>query len=302
MASHLQTQNLKLPLYEANDTPSWLQDWNETMQKLDYYCSTLNSRLYDYVNTLDSINNKLTEDRKILEEALATSKEARDLAVAVSNSLNAIKKRIDNLESSVDERFDNIGNEIISIKNNIQNIYNLIDALNTKVDNAISGGDIAPPFESDITLTPYDIYQVGADYNGSWHYPQQTSNSQNGFTWVCPETTRPVVSMQYGRTYSPVLIKGSDAKPYMLKCSLSFVASYQREQLGDCVLELLVGGSVVHTINATYSNIYNASINVNLNIQQWKDQNVSLRIRTSMSSGDYAYCTCVINQLVISNK
>lgn len=302
MASHLQTQNLKLPLYEANDTPSWLQDWNETMQKLDYYCSTLNSRLYDYVNTLDSINNKLTEDRKILEEALATSKEARDLAVAVNNSLNAINKRIDNLESSVDERFDNIGNEIISIKNNIQNIYNLIAALDTKLDNAISGGDIVAPFTTNLLLLPYTPYIVPANAGGTDYYPEQVSNTANSFHWLCPETRTYAVG-HYGRTYQPVLIKGSTARPCFIKANLSFNAQYKRDTIQGAWLHLMEGNTILHTIEAQFaSDRYSASIAVNLNINQWKDKNVSVRIDTAMGTGDYAHLDCAINQLVISNQ
>lgn len=118
MASHIHTQNLKLPLYEANDTPSWLQDWNETMQKLDYYCSTLNSRLYDYVNTLDSINNKLTEDRKILEEALALSKEAKDITNTFSQTMTNIINQLGNLENKVESNYNEVTNEITKFEGN----------------------------------------------------------------------------------------------------------------------------------------------------------------------------------------
>ena len=182
----------------------------------------------------------------------------------------------------------------------IQYINNKYSELNTKVDNAISGGSLAPPYTLNLLQTPYTVYQVGADYNGSWHYPIDTSNSGNGFSWVCPES-REGYSMAYGRTYNPVTIKGTSSKPYILKANISFSAPYNKEPLGTMSLQFLENNTVVHTINSSRSGNYAASIVTNLNMSSWNNKNIALRIYTGMSGGDYAQCVCSINTLTITN-
>lgn len=109
---HTVTPNLELILYEANDIPSYLQDWNETMTKLDGYLDTLNSRLYDYVTTLSNINKQLTDHKHILDEALKNSEEARDLANAVSSTLKSVVENYENLSEIVQNNYKELTNKV----------------------------------------------------------------------------------------------------------------------------------------------------------------------------------------------
>lgn len=102
---HNYTPNLELILYRAGDIPSYLQDWNESMSKLDEYCSTLNSRLYDYVTTLSNIYNKLEEHDAVLEEALKNATEARNLALSVSKTIQGIIDNYENLSEIVNNNY-----------------------------------------------------------------------------------------------------------------------------------------------------------------------------------------------------
>lgn len=229
-----------------------------------------------------------------------------DAAVGLANAIYDLNVKIDNIVvetlEQVDVKLQGLIDENLQQSLEIQNLQNSLVALNTKVDNAISGGSLAPPFTLNLLQTPYTVYSVGADYNGGWHYPEKASNSSNGFSWLCPEAYKPTVSMQYGRTYNPIEIKGTAAKPYKLKANIAFTAPYQKEALGNMLLEFLQGGTVVHTIQASRSNNYNASIVTELLLSSWNNKSISFRIRTSMASGDYAYCNCTINQLVVTNQ
>lgn len=302
---HFETPNIGLIMYRANDIPSYLQDWNDTMYKLDEYLDIINSRLYEYVTTLANINQQLKEHKLILDEALRTSQEAMQLANSVSKTLESLIHKINDVDIKVNNRIDalevKINNQFTTINNNIQNIYNQIAALDTKLDNAITGGDLIAPSTTNLLLIPYTAYTEAGQTPGGAVYPTEISNSENSFRWTAPET-RTRTTIIYGRTYQPVEIKGSTAKPCYLKANINFSAPYNREQLGDCELKLLENSTVVHSITANFSGKYSANIRTNLNINNWNKKNLSVRIISTMATGDYAICECSINQLTITNQ
>ena len=79
-----ETPNYMLPLYLADDRPSYLGDWNETMNKID---STMKS------NESSSNNN---------EVAIANLKEY------VDNNTTTLNDRMDGIEGDVTNKLNNV--------------------------------------------------------------------------------------------------------------------------------------------------------------------------------------------------
>lgn len=109
---HFETPNLGLIMYRANDIPSYLQDWNDTMAKLDMYNDMLNSRLYDYMTTLSNIYNTLKEHKQILDEALKNSEDAKQLANTVSKTIQSILDNYENLSNIVQNNYEELSQKI----------------------------------------------------------------------------------------------------------------------------------------------------------------------------------------------
>lgn len=109
---HFETPNLGLIMYRANDIPSYLHDWNDTMDKLDMYNDMLNSRLYDYMTTLSNIYNTLKEHKQILDEALKNSEDAKQLANTVSKTIQSILDNYENLSNIVQNNYEELSQKI----------------------------------------------------------------------------------------------------------------------------------------------------------------------------------------------
>lgn len=85
-----QTTNLKLPIYEAQDKPSYLGDWNETMEALDTGYGTVKT-IEKNVDALETSVGKVTESVKENNEAIKT------LETSVSENKTATAKNTEEI-------------------------------------------------------------------------------------------------------------------------------------------------------------------------------------------------------------
>ena len=85
-----QTTNLKLPIYEAQDKPSYLGDWNETMEALDTGYGTVKT-IEKNVDALETTVGKVTESVKENNEAIKT------LETSVSENKTATAKNTEEI-------------------------------------------------------------------------------------------------------------------------------------------------------------------------------------------------------------
>lgn len=157
------TSNYELPLYVGTDKPTYLGDWNETMQKIDTNMKSIDTKgtnaenIANNANTVaqnalekaneaeTSVNDKVDEVRTIAQSAQATANKASiDAQTATTNALNA-QAVAEAAKQSADE-----SSKVLSVANEAKTIAQTADAnanlakssvnnLETSVDDWVSG-------------------------------------------------------------------------------------------------------------------------------------------------------------------
>lgn len=93
MSANSETMNYKLPVFLANDIPSWLTDWNGSMRKIDELIFNANSEIGDLKtkdtqveNTVNGINERLTTVENDLDPTgTGVAKDVATLQTKVNN-------------------------------------------------------------------------------------------------------------------------------------------------------------------------------------------------------------------------
>lgn len=104
MAASRETENLKLPLFDATDKPSWLGDWNGAMGAIDLQAGTV------------------TGD---IGAVTATANAAKTAADAAQASVTALGERVTTAESEIMDATGDISSleaDVQQIRNEIANI------------------------------------------------------------------------------------------------------------------------------------------------------------------------------------
>lgn len=107
------TQNFGLPLFVANDKPSWLVDWNGTMQKLDEVMTEVTETAQTAGQEVTNIESQVQSMQNLVDTLQASVEAAvRDLGqtnatvTEMQNSINTIDATITTLHTYVDDKYE----------------------------------------------------------------------------------------------------------------------------------------------------------------------------------------------------
>ena len=183
-------------------------------------------------------------------------------------------------------------NQIDGLEQYINNKYSELD---TKVNNAISGGDLAAPYTLNLLNTPYtDIgwNPYNAD-NPTWDTKFSTAN-QTSFSGSQPKGTNSYSGAIYRRYGTPIKI----GKKYKLKYNFSGSYLYTYDSKG-LSLQLSEGNTVLQTIKAGGDN-YSFSTSGELDLSLYENKTIYLRF----VMGVYTGCSfsANFNTVTITNR
>lgn len=96
------TQNFGLPLFVANDKPSWLVDWNGTMQKLDEVMTTVTETAQTAGQEVTNIESQVQSMQNLVDTLQASVEAAvRDLG-QTNATVESMRATIAQLDSKID--------------------------------------------------------------------------------------------------------------------------------------------------------------------------------------------------------
>lgn len=93
MSANSETMNYKLPVFLANDIPSWLTDWNGSMRKIDELIFNANSNINDLAtkntqveNTVNGLNDRVSAvENELNPSGTGVAKDVATLQTTVDN-------------------------------------------------------------------------------------------------------------------------------------------------------------------------------------------------------------------------
>lgn len=137
MSANSETMNYKLPVFLANDIPSWLTDWNGSMRKIDELIFNANSNISDLAtkdtqieNTVNGLNSRVS---------------------AVENDLNPNGTGIAKDVSTLDTKVDNHTKQLKELDTVTTNLTTLCGDSTLQTNNKTLTGAVNELFE---TITP----------------------------------------------------------------------------------------------------------------------------------------------------
>lgn len=133
MSATNKTPNMELPIYVAEDKPTYLGDWNSTMSKID---------------------TTVTATRNVADSAMETASNASNGVATNTESIGALQTDVQLVKSNqtaVNEHLTDIDNSITAL-----------DAKATKTTSQLNSGDIAFQFGVDSNGN-YGYIKAGAD-------------------------------------------------------------------------------------------------------------------------------------------
>lgn len=188
--------------------------------------------------------------------------------------------------------------QITQLYSDIQDLQNGLSALDTRVTNAINGGDLAAPFEMNFLITPYSNSITNVE--NSVTLDANTANKLQYTAYATYNNETGDYDAKVTRTYSTA-VKIPDNKCILTFSGSCLVRSGYAEHIDNNLkVEVLnsAGSKLMETsaINST------ANTTVQLSLASLKGQTVKLRV--SMMSDGYPWRPrgFVISKLSISNK
>ena len=133
MSATNKTPNMELPIYVAEDKPTYLGDWNSTMSKID---------------------TTVTSARNVADSAMQTASNASNGVATNTESIGALQtdvQLVKSNQSAINEHLTDIDNSITAL-----------DAKATKTASQLKSGDIAFQFGVDSNGN-YGYIKAGAD-------------------------------------------------------------------------------------------------------------------------------------------
>lgn len=209
------------------------------------------------------------------------------LSVYITTPFGEAPRRKDTY--SVSHNFSHVKSGLYS---DIQDLQNGLAALDTRVTNAITGGDLAAPYTLNFLNTPYT--NVGAN-------PYSDPDYKTIFTTSTPTAwaaTQPKGSSGYSATvYRKYQTTVKIGKNYKLK--YNFSGTYSDAMGEGLSLLLCEGGTVLQKIKASGSgNTHTASGELDLSLYVGKTVNIKFMVVTWTGYGFSA----AFNTLSITNK
>lgn len=107
MSANSETMNYKLPVFLANDVPSWLTDWNGSMRKIDELIFNANSNISDLE----------TKDTQI------------------ENTVNGLNDRVSSVENDLNPSGTGVAKDVASLQTTVDNHTNQLTELDTVTTN-----------------------------------------------------------------------------------------------------------------------------------------------------------------------
>ena len=188
--------------------------------------------------------------------------------------------------------------QITQVYSDIQDLQNGLSALDTRVTNAINGGDLAAPFEMNFLITPYSNSITNVE--NSVTLDANTANKLQYTAYATYNNETGDYDAKVTRTYNTA-VKIPDNKCILTFSGSCLVRSGYGEHIDNNLkVEVLnsAGSKLMETsaINST------ANTTVQLSLASLKGQTVKLRV--SMMSDGYPWRPrgFVISKLSISNK
>lgn len=194
MSANSETMNYKLPVFLANDIPSWLTDWNGSMRKIDELIFNANSNISDLQtkdtqteNTVNGINERLTNVENVLDPSkTGIAKDVATLETTVTNHT----KQLTELDTVTTNLTTLCGDDTLkttskTLTGGINNLFDALDTFKTKtignnttttLSNTAKNLRIALKFTNDhievqvknIESAAQDIRNVVVTLSGAW--------------------------------------------------------------------------------------------------------------------------------------
>lgn len=125
-----QTPNYDLPLYLADDRPSYLGDWNETM-------NTIDKGMNDNKNGISDANTSISNLKTYVDNT------TEQLESTLTESMNNLKTEVDGEISSALEQVDNaVDNAVDNVNNSLQHVDKTFPVMEAKMASAAGGYDV----------------------------------------------------------------------------------------------------------------------------------------------------------------
>lgn len=179
----------------------------------------------------------------------------------------------------------------------IQNLQNDLSALDTRVTNAINGGDLSAPFEMNFLITPYS--NSISNVENSATLDANTANKLQYTAYATYNNETGDYDAKITRTYSTA-VKIPDSKCILTFSGACLVRSGYAEHI-DNNLKVEVLNSAGSKLAETSAINSTGNTTVQLSLESLKGQTVKLRV--SMMSDGYPWRPrgFVISKLMISN-
>lgn len=132
MSANSETMNYKLPVFLANDIPSWLTDWNGSMRKIDELIFNANSNISD-------LKTKDTQ---------------------VENTVNGVNERLTTVENNLDPSKNGIAKDVSTLETTVTNHTKQLTELDTVTTNltTLCGDDTLKTTSKTLTGGVNDLF------------------------------------------------------------------------------------------------------------------------------------------------
>ncbi len=140
------TLNFGLPLFVSGDKPTWLVDWNGTMEQLDVVMqnvkdtaisadgkvSNVTAQVELMRNLVDNVKNEV--EIAVAEVSVATE-DIKDLKEETANISSELNQDVAELHTAIDTLSTNVNESISTIQLHVAEIFVKVNTLETKVTN-----------------------------------------------------------------------------------------------------------------------------------------------------------------------
>lgn len=168
MSHSKQTEILKLPIFEPNDKPAWLGEWNETMSILDKTQSSTDAEFNKITTRIDA------QDQQILTLGENVNTALTHATNAETKISTEIEPRLATNETAIKTNETNITNLTTELNNNVTTLKNEINNLATSITCAeLSAYDTT----ATITLPSMQFVTINFDKKTETNEGQFTLNS-----------------------------------------------------------------------------------------------------------------------------
>lgn len=213
MSANSETMNYKLPVFLANDIPSWLTDWNGSMRKIDELIFNANSDISDLQtkdtqteNTVNGINERLTTVENDLDPSkTGIAKDVATLETTVTNhtkeltELDTVTTNLTTLcgDTTLQTTNKTLTGAVNELNDNITGLSGII--VGSDYNKELSAENATLIFNSDKTTGVKSLtFNISSAVNNKEFRVSNAAASklvENGFSGVMGETTNGIIAI-----------------------------------------------------------------------------------------------------------